>query len=341
MVMTIALVPSLGASSTLYLLRAESPGPTTEKLTPKYKESAKTLYLIYIALSGLLLLLLIALGMPVADAFIHTFSTAGTGGFSNRALSAGAYGPPAVEWVLSIFMVLFGFNFAVHHLFVTRRFRKAFQNSEMRLYVAVVLVAWLLVTLNIRPLYGGWMPTVRNAFFQVTTIMSTTGFATADYTVWPVFSQAVLMLVMLIGGCAGSTAGGLKVIRVLILTKSIRREVDSIVHPRMVRAVKLDDHQVEKEVIHNVLIFFVTFMVLFFFGTLAVSLDGYDFATSASAVWTCLNNTGPGLGLVGPMGSFAIFSPLSKVVLIFMMLLGRLEIFPVLLLFSRPFWRKA
>lgn len=341
LVMTIALIPSLGASSTMYLLRAESPGPTSEKLMPKYKESAKTLYLLYIALSIVLLLLLLALGMPVLDAFIHTFATAGTGGFSNQALSVGAYGSPAVEWVLSIFMALFGINFVVLHLFVTRRFRKAFQNSELRLYLTVNLAAWFLIAVNTRPLYEGWAPTIRNALFQVTSIMSTTGFATVDFALWPVFSQAVLMIIMLIGGCAGSTAGGLKVIRVLILTKSVRNEVDSIIHPRMVRTVKMEGHQVEKEVIHSVLNYFVILIALFFIGTLIISLDGYDMITSATAVWTCLNNTGPGLGLAGPMGSFAIFSPLSKVALIGAMLLGRLEIFPVLLLISRPFWRKA
>lgn len=340
LVLATALLPSMGIRSH-YLTQAESPGPVFSKLVPKQSQTSKILYAIYCALTLLEVLCLRLTGLPLYDSFIHAFSTAGTGGFSSRNASVGAYMNPAAEMVIAVFILLFSMNFAIHFLLLTRRFREALSSDELRFFFAAVGVATLVVSVNIFPIYQDVWQAFRYAFFQVCSIISTTGFATADYMLWPTFSQIIMVLLMIFGACAGSTGGGVKCSRVLIGFRCLRREIHRIVHPRSVEVVKLDGKAVEEDTLRSVVVFLGAYFFIALFAGLVVSLDDFSFSTTFSAALTCISNTGPGLDMVGPSGNFAAFSGLSKLVLSFCMVVGRLEILPILVMFSRSTWRKV
>ncbi len=340
LVLTTALLPSMGIRSH-FLIQAESPGPVFSKLTPKQSQTSKVLYIIYFALSTLEVIALKLAGMPLYDSFIHTFSSAGTGGFSNRNLSVGAYGSPLIEMIIAVFVLLFSINFALYFLMLCGRARDALKSDEMRFFFGIVALATLAVSINIYPTYQSAWESFRYAFFQVSSIVSTTGFSTADYMLWPVFSQMVMVLLMLCGACAGSTGGGMKCSRILLNFRCLFREIRQIIHPRSVSVVKLDGKVVEENTLRSVTIFTCCYFLITLLSGLIVSLDNFSFGTSFSAALTCISNVGPGLEAVGPAGNFAAFSPVSKLVLSACMVTGRLEIFPILVLFSRSAWRRA
>lgn len=340
LVLATAIVPSMGIRSH-YLTQAETPGPVFSKLVPKQSQTSKILYSIYCVLTLAEVACLKLAGMPLYDAFIHAFGTAGTGGFSNRNASVGAYGSFAIDMIIAVFILLFSLNFALYFLLLTRRFREIAQSDELRFFLATVALATLLLCVNIRHLYPSLLETFRYAFFQVCSIISTTGFATTDWFYWPQFSHFVLVLLMFCGACAGSTGGGMKCSRVLLLFKCIRRELHQIAHPRSVQVVKLDGKTAEESTLRSVLIFVGCYLMVILFAGLVISLDGFSFSVSFSSALTCVSNVGPGLEAVGPAGNFAAFSPLSKLVMSFCMVTGRLEIFPILVLFSRQAWRRV
>lgn len=341
LVLATAIVPSMGIRSH-YLTQAETPGPVFSKLVPKQSQTSKILYEIYCALTLAEVLCLKLAGMPLYDCFIHAFSSAGTGGFSNRNISVGAYGSVAIDLIITVFILLFSLNFALFFLLLTRRFKDVLSSDELRFFLLVVAGATILIAADILPLYGNniWQ-SLRYAVFQVASIISTTGFATADFVQWPQFSQTILILLMFCGACAGSTGGGMKCSRVLILLRSIRRELHRISHPRSVEVVKLDGKVLDEDTIHSVLTFVGCYVLILLGATLVISLDNFSFATSFSSALTCISNVGPGLEVVGPMGNFAAFSPLSKLVMSACMVIGRLEIMPILILFSRHAWQKT
>ena len=330
LVLATAVIPSMGIRSH-YLTQAESPGPVFSKLVPKQSESSKILYGIYCALTLAEVACLKLAGMPLYDSFIHAFGTAGTGGFSNRNASVGAYGSFAVEMIIAVFILLFSLNFAVHFLLLS---------DELRFFFLVVAAATTVIFIRIYPIYANVLETFRYAFFQVCTIISTTGFSSTDWSFWPNFSHAVLVLLMFCGACAGSTGGGVKVSRFVILTKATAQEIRRLLHPRSVKVLTMDGKPIGRETIQGV----QGYMMVYFFVTvismLLVSLDNFDLTTTITAVEATLNNIGPGLNLVGPTENFALFSPMSKIVLTMDMLLGRLELFPVLILLMPSTWRK-
>ena len=340
LVLATALVPSLGIRSH-YLTQAETPGPVFSKLVPKQAQTSKILYQIYCALTLAEVLCLKLAGMPLYDCFIHAFSSAGTGGFSNRNISVAAYDSVAIDLIITVFILLFSLNFALFYLLLTRRFKEALSSDELRFFLLVVAGATVLIAVDILPLYANIWESLRYSVFQVASIISTTGFATADYVQWPQFSQTILILLMFCGACAGSTGGGIKCSRALILLRSIRRELHRISHPRSVEVVKLDGKVLDESTIHSIVTFVGCYVLILMMSTLVISLDNFSFATNFSSVLTCLSNVGPGLELVGPMGNFSVFSPLSKLVLSACMIIGRLEIMPILILFSRHTWRKV
>lgn len=338
LVFVLAVLPMSGNRS-MHIMRAEVPGPTVGKLVPRIRKTASILYLLYIALTLVETVLLIAGGMSFYDALLHSFATAGTGGLSTRALSIGYYNSAYIDIVVGVFMILFGANFSLYYLILLGNIRTALRNEELRWFLGIIAFAVLTIAFDIRNLYGGVGHALRYSFFQVTSIISTTGFATADFNLWPEYSKFLLVLLMFVGGCAGSTAGGLKVSRVMLLFKSCTIEVKKMLRPRCVENVRLDGKPVDGQTVYNALTYFTFYIIILLIAGLIVSLDGLDFTTNFTAALSCLSNVGPGLSLVGPTGSFAIFSPLSKIVLMICMLLGRLEIFPLLLLFVPFTWR--
>ncbi len=340
LVLATAIVPSLGIRSH-YLTQAETTGPVFSKLVPKQSQTSKILYSIYFTLTVIETVFLRIAGMPWYDALIHSFSTAGTGGFSNRNASVGAYNSAAIELIIAIFILLFSVNFALHFLLLCRKFRDVLESDELRFFAVTVAGSTLLIAVNIQPQYEGFLQALRYSFFQVTSIISTTGFATADFVLWPSFSQAILVLLMFVGACAGSTGGGMKCSRILILLRSIRREINQIIHPGMVEVVKLDGKVVEEKVIRTISIFIGCYILVVLGAMLALTLDGHNFTVAFSSALTCVSNVGPGLDVVGPTGNFAAFSGPSKLLMSLCMIIGRLEIFPVLVLFSRGAWRKT
>ena len=340
LVLTIALLPSLGAR-TLHLMKAESPGPVVSKLVPKSSQSSKILYEIYFVLTVAEVLILRMTGMPWYDCLVNSFATAGTGGFSVRNLSIAAYGNPAAEWVITIFMLLFSVNFALYFLVLCGKFKQVLESDELRFFLATVGVSIVLISINIRQLYTSLSDTVRHAAFQVATIISTTGFSSTDFDQWPEFSRTLLVLLMFIGACAGSTGGALKCSRVLLLLRCIRRETHRVVHPRSVDVVKLDGRVVDEDTLRSVLLFFASYMFITFGAVLLISVDDFTFGTTFTAVAACIGNIGPGLEQVGPLGNYALFSPFSKIVLSMCMIVGRLEVLPILVLFSRNAWKRS
>ena len=339
LVLLTALLPSLGIRSH-YLTQAETPGPVFSKLVPKQSQTSKILYTIYFAMTSLEVVLLKLAGMPLYDAFIHAFSTAGTGGFSNRNASVGAYGSPVIDMIIAVFALLFSINFSVYFLVLHRRLKEALKSDELRFFLGVVAAATVVITLDLLPIYQNTLESLRYAFFQVASIISTTGFATADYVLWPQLSRLVLVLLMFCGACAGSTGGGIKCSRVLMLLRAIRREIHQIAHPRSVEVVKLDGKVAEESTVHSVLVFVGCYGLILLGAALVVSLDKMPFDVSFSAALTCLSNVGPGLAAIGPTGNFSGFSDLSKLALSLCMIVGRLEIFPILVMFSARTWRR-
>ena len=339
LVFIMAVIPASGEHY-MHIMRAEVPGPTVGKLVPRIRKTARILYLIYIALTALETVFLLLGGMSFYEALLHAFATAGTGGFSTRNASIAAFDSVYIEMVVSTFMLLFGINFNVYYLLLLGQVGSVLKSEELRWYLGGVAVCVLAIAAGIARQAGGFGQGLRYAYFQVTTIVSTTGFATADFDRWPEYSKWILFLLMFVGGCAGSTAGGMKLSRVLILLKSYAFELKKLILPRRVRRIWFEGRPVEEETVKSVLVFFSTYILALLLGGLIVSLDGYDFTTNLTASLACLSNVGPGLSLVGPTGNYAIFSTGVKLSLSLEMLLGRLEIFPVVYLFSPRVWRQ-
>ena len=339
LVFTLAVLPRLGGR-TAHLARAESPGPTFTKLLPKMSDTAKMLYALYFALTAMEAICLLLAGMNVYDALIHAFGTAGTGGFSNYNLSVGAFGNPLIEWIIAVFMTLFGVNFAVYFHMIRKEKEPILQSEELWYYLAMIGAATLAVTFIILPGYSGFFDALRVAFFQVASITSTTGFTTADFNVWPLLARSILLLVMCLGACAGSTAGGFKMSRVVLLFKSAYRDLEHTLQPRKVAVVRFEGKPVPESTLTQVGVYLSIWLFLAVVSTLLLSIRQTDFVTAMTAALTCLSNVGPGLNGVGPTSNFAFFSPGAKLLLAFLMLAGRLEIYPLLLLFSPNVWRK-
>lgn len=340
LIFILALIPSLSTNS-IHLLKAESPGPNPGKIVPKIKETAKILYIIYFVLTVIETVLLMLAGLSLYDALIHSLGTAGTGGFSNMNSSVASFGNPTVEWIITIFMLLFGVNFALYFQVVKGNAKSLLKSEELKYYVLTVFVAIVFITINILPFNGGDLSTsLRDSSFQVASIITTTGYATVDFNLWPTFSKMILMVLMFVGAMAGSTGGGIKTVRIVIIFKAIKREVNKILHPKRVKSVKIDGKVVSEEIIAGVFLFIGAYAIIALIAMLIVSFDGFDLITTSTSVIATLSNIGPGFEVVGATGNFAAFSPLSKIVLSFCMLAGRLEIYPMLILFSASLWRK-
>lgn len=338
LVFIMALIPSL-CDRSIHIMRAEVPGPTVGKLVPKVKQTAKILYLIYIGMTALEIVLLLCGGMDLFDSVLHAFGTAGTGGFGIKADSVAGYNG-YLQWVITIFMFLFGVNFNLYYLLLIKRFRSVLSSGELWCYLSIVLISTAAISFNIYPIYGSISETIRLSAFQVSSVMTTTGYSTADFNLWPAFSKGILLVLMFIGACAGSTAGGLKVSRVMMLFKMIKRELQRMLHPRSVSQVKFEGKTVDDTTLNGVSTYFAVYAMILTAVFLILSVEPFDFETNFSAAVTCFNNIGPGFGTVGPMGSFAGYSDLSKIVLSFAMLLGRLEIYPLLFLVFPSTWTK-
>ena len=339
LVFAMAVLPMTDGRA-MHLMRAEVPGPTCGKISSKLSDSAKILYAIYFVMTVIETILLCVGGMPLFDALIHAFGTAGTGGFSNKALSVGAYNSPYFEIVIGVFMLLFGINFNLYYFLLLRHFREAFASEEMHVYLGIVAFSTLTITANIASMYDSVGTALRTAFFQVSSIVTTTGYATADFNTWPVFSQAILVILMFIGACAGSTGGGIKVARVVILCKTSLGDMRKMLHPNAVTSVRFEGKPLTDRSIRSVHLFLTVYILIFTVSVLLLSLERFDLITVFTAVAACINNIGPGLEVVGPMGNYAQFSPAAKLLLSFDMLVGRLEIFPMLLLFAPSIWKR-
>ena len=338
LVFMLTILPMSGGYH-MNLMRAESPGPSVERFVPTVKSTAKILYGIYICLSLLELLLLLVGKMPMFDALTLTFGTAGTGGFGIKNDSIGSY-TTYQQTVITIFMILFGVNFNVYFLFLLKKIRQGLKNEELRAYLGIILGAILLITVNIAGKFGNPFLAFHHAAFQVGSIITTTGYSTVDFDTWPTFSKTVLVLLMFIGASAGSTGGGIKVSRIVILAKSVKKELKQYLHPHSISKIKMDGKPVEHEVVRSINVFLIAYLLIYAVSMLIVSLDNFDFTTTFTSVAATINNIGPGLDLVGPAANFGILSVPSKLVLVFDMLAGRLEIFPLLLLFVPDTWRK-
>ena len=337
-VFMLAVVPLLGGS-TFNLMKAESPGPVVGKFVPKIRETAAILYTIYLAITIVECLLLTICGMPFFEAICHTFGTVGTGGFGVKNSGYTEYAP-ILQNITTFFMIACGVNFQFYYYLVGKRFKLAFSMSEVKAYLIIILVAIVLIAFNIRGMYGTTEEAVRHSAFQVGTIITTTGYATTDFDKWPAFSQSILVLLMMCGACAGSTGGGIKVSRIVLLFKTIHKELSKIIHPRFIKKIQFDGVSVAHETVRNTNVFIAVYCVIFALSVLCISIDNHDFTTNFTAVTATINNIGPGLSLVGPTQNFSFFSPFSKIVLIFDMLAGRLELFPMLLLFAPHVWKR-
>ena len=335
----VMVLTNLGKQSAIHLMRAEVPGPEKDKLVPKSRTTAQILYGMYFILTAIQVVLLLLGGMNLFDSLIHAFGTAGTGGFSNYADSVGHFDSAYLDGVITVFMILFGINFNLYFFLAIREFKLVFKHEELRAYLIIIAGAILMIMANIYPIYGSVGEAFRYSAFQVASIITTTGYATADYMLWPQFSRCVLAALMIIGACASSTGGGIKVSRLLISLKSIYKEIKQMLHPKSVNVVKLNKKKLGEDTIRNVYVYLLAYITLAIVSVLIVSLDNFDFETTVGSVITALGNVGPGLGMTGPVGSFADYSLLAKFVFCLDMLAGRLEIFPFLMLFSYV-WRK-
>ena len=340
LVFLLAFTGEQGKGFTMHLLRAESPGPSVGKLVPKMRKTASILYLIYIVLTVLDVIFLLVGDMPLFDAVCTAFGTAGTGGFGVKNDSLASYSP-YLQNVTTVFMALFGINFSCYYLLLLGQVRSVFKDEELRLYLGIIFGSILLIVLNLRGFYDTLGEAIRHAAFTVSSIMTTTGFATTDFDLWPAFSKAIIMLLMIVGACAGSTGGGLKVARLLLLMKSLKRNIGQVLKPRKVQVVRNNGAVVDEKILDNANAYLAAYVVILFLSFLIISLDNFSVGTNFTAVLACFNNIGPGLEAVGPTCNFSGYSALSKLVLCFDMLAGRLEIFPMLVLFSRSTWRRA
>ena len=339
LVFVMAILP-MNDGHGMHLMRAEVPGPSVGKLVSRMGDTAKILYGIYLAMTVLEIVLLLLGGMSLFDACIHAFGTAGTGGFSCRNLSVGAYDSVYFDVVIGVFMLLFGVNFNLYYFLLIKRFRDVFRSEELRAYLLIVAAAVAAIAADIVHIYGSVAQSLRYAFFQVASIITTTGFATADFNLWPEFSRAILVILMFIGACAGSTGGGIKVARVVILCKTSLGDMRKMLHPNAVTTVRFEGKPLTDRSIRSVHLFLTVYILIFTVSVLLLSLERFDLITVFTAVAACINNIGPGLEVVGPMGNYAQFSPAAKLLLSFDMLVGRLEIFPMLLLFAPSIWKR-
>ena len=339
LVLLLTVMPLKGGSQ-IHIMRAESPGPNVERLVPKIRNTAMALYIMYIILSVVEFLFLIAGRMSVFDALTTVFATAGTGGFATRADSYASFSP-YIQWVVGIFMMLFGVNFGAYFLVSIRHFKDAVKYEEPRYYFLIILVATGIITMNILNTGMDLGTTIRHSFFQVSSLITTTGFTTHDFNLWPSESKVILVLLMFIGACAGSTGGGIKVSRVVMLLKTVKKEIMLNIHSGSVKKIKMEGKVVNHEVIRATNVFFITYVVIFVASVFLLAFDEHDLITIFTAVVATLNNIGPGLGEVGPMGNFSTFTPFSKYILIFDMLAGRLELYPMLMIFHLGMWKSA
>ena len=333
LVFVMAILP-MSDGHTMHILRAEMPGPTAGKLVSRMSDTAKILYGIYFAMTAVMILLLLLGGMNLFDACVHAFGTAGTGGFSSRALSIGAYESTYLDIVTGVGMLAFGVNFNLYFFLLAGRFRDVLKSEELWAYLGIVGFSTVTIAANILHIYGSVGTSLRHAFFQVSSIITTTGYATVNFDQWPGYAKTVLVLLMFIGGCAGSTGGGLKVTRIVTMAKAAFADMRKMLHPNAVIRVRMEGRALPEKQVRGVQAYFSLYMLLFGISWLLLSLEGFDLLSTFTALASCINNIGPGLGMVGPMGSFAAFSPASKLLLSFDMLAGRLEIFPMLLLFA-------
>ena len=340
LVFLLAFTGGNGQGFTMHLLRAESPGPNVGKLVPKMRTTAAILYLLYIGMTVINVIFLLFGDMPLFEAVCTAFGTAGTGGFGIKNDSLASYSP-YIQNVTTVFMILFGINFSCYYLLLLRQFGSVFKDEELRVYVGVILVSIVLIVLNIRGMYPTLEETVRHSAFQVGSIITTTGYSTVDFDQWPSFSKTILLLLMVSGACAGSTGGGMKVARILLLFKGLRRNIRQMLNPRKVEVVRNNGAVVDEKILANTNAYLAAYVIIIFAVFLIISLDGYSAGTNFSAVLCTFNNIGPGLEAVGPMCNFAGYSDLSKLVLTWAMLAGRLEIFPILVLFSKNTWKRV
>lgn len=338
LVLILAILP-LSGSYNMHLMRAESTGPTVGKLVPKIKSSARILYGIYIGITLIEILLLLCGGLSLYESSTLTFSTVGTGGFGLLNSSTAEYSR-YVQTVFIIFMLLCGISFNIYYLFLIRKPKEALQSEELRTYLGIVAGATLLIGLNARGHFASLGESLYQALFQVASVITTTGFTTYDFNLWPVFSKTILFLLMIVGACAGSTGGGLKVSRLVVLLKSIKSEITQVIHPRSVKKLHMDGRGLSVNVMHSIRMYLVIYAAIYVISLLLISVDNFSFETNASAVMAMFNNIGPGFDMVGPTGNFAAFSVFSKVVLMFDMLAGRLELLPMLVVFSIKTWKK-
>ncbi len=338
LVFVMAVVNNLSDRS-IHILRAESPGPVVGKIVPKMKETTRILYIIYIVITLFDIIFLLIGGMPLFESLVHAFGTAGTGGFGVKADSFASYSP-YIQWVTTIFMLIFGINFNIYYLLLVRKWKTAFKSGELWFYVGMVAVSVVVICVNVYPLFDSFGEAIRHTAFQVATVVSTTGYATVDFNQWPSLSKTILLLLMFVGACAGSTAGGFKCARVVILIKKARRELKKLLHPRSVNAMRFEGKSVDNQVVSSVSSYLTVYIVIFCVTLIVISLDGFDTETNISAVAACFNNIGPAFGAAGPASNYAAFSPFSKIVLSVVMLFGRLEIYPILLTLTPSTWVK-
>lgn len=336
----VMMITSLDDENAMPLMRAEVPGPEADKLVPKARHTARLLYGMYFVLTAAEVVFLLFGGMNLYDALLHAFSTAGTGGFSNRAASVSFYDSAYIDGVITVFMILFGINFNLYFFILLKDWKSILKNEELWAYLGIVGVSIAIITGNILKIYGTVAHAFRYASFQVGSIITTTGFATADYDQWPELSKSILLALMFVGACAGSTGGGIKVSRLLIIVKSIRREVRKMLHPNAVTIIKVNGKKIGQDTMKNVNLYLTCYIIIMIVSILLVSIDNFDFATTFSGVLTTMSNVGPGISKVGPVMNFHPFSAVSKLVFCFDMLIGRLEIFPYLLLLSPELWRR-
>ena len=337
-VFVLAVMPLVGGQN-IHLMRAESPGPSVGKLVPKIRKTSMILYKIYIFMTIVMVVLLLLGKLPLFDSLLLAFGTAGTGGFSILNSGCASYSP-YIQYLIAIFMILFGVNFNVYYFILIKKFKDAIHYEELKYYLLFIGASVAMITYNIHSLFPTIEQAFRHALFQVGTVITTTGYSTTDFDLWPQLSRAVLVIVMFIGACAGSTGGGIKVSRIIILVKSVKQELGYFIHPRSVKVIKMDNKPLSAKSIRGVNAFFVTYPLIFVVSLLIITFDNFDLVTNFTAVTATLNNIGPGLKLVGPTGNFGIFSPVAKYILMFDMLAGRLELYPILLLFTPSVWKK-
>lgn len=337
LVFLLAVVPLSGGSN-INLMRAESPGPSVGKFVPKVRSTARLLYLIYFGLTVIEIILLLIGSMPVFDAVTTAFGTAGTGGFAIKNSSMAGYSS-YLQWVVTIFMILFGVNFNAYYILLFAGIKKALCIEEVHCYLLIILASISIIMINTFHLFGSFFETLRHVSFQVASIITTTGFATIDFDQWPQTSRSILVMLMFIGACAGSTGGGIKVSRIMVAVKTVAKELHSYIHPHSIRKIKIEGKPVDHDVVRSINVYLITFLMVFSASVLLLSLEGYNFVTNFTAVAATINNIGPGLELVGPTKNYSFFSSFSKLILIFDMLAGRLELFPLLLLFHPALWK--